>query len=75
MRKLLAKGLVIIIDAGLLVLADLIMKGSKRNGNFHGLHRGCSGGDAVALRYPRATHSRHAWRGLRRVPRHGRSKS
>ncbi|MGO9566596.1 MAG: hypothetical protein ACLP5H_03545 [Desulfomonilaceae bacterium] len=75
MRKFLAKGLVIIIEAGLLVLADLIMKRSKRNGNFPGLHRGYSGGDAVALRYPRAAHSSHAWRGLIRVPKRGRSKS
>ena len=73
MRKLLAKGLVIIIDAGLLVLADLIMKRSKRNGNFHGLHRGRCGRPADDLRG--SGHSLHPWPGLIRVPKHGHSKS
>ncbi len=75
MRKALTMSLAIIVEASLHVLADLIMKRSKRNGNFHGPHRGHSGGDAVALRYPGAAHSVHAWRGVIGVPKHGRSKS
>ncbi|MGB6064449.1 MAG: hypothetical protein WBG50_06550 [Desulfomonilaceae bacterium] len=66
MRKLFAKGLVIIIDAALLVLADLIMKGSKRNGNFHGLHRDHRGRPAGA------GHSLHIRRAMRHVHRRGR---
>ncbi len=75
MRKALTMSLAIIIEASLYVLAELITKRSKRNGNFHGLHRGYSGGDAVALRYPGAANSVHAWRGLIHEPKHGRSKS
>ena len=70
MRKLFAKGLIIIIDAALLVLADLIMKGSKRNGNFHGLHRDHRGRAADDLRG--AGHSLHIRRAMRHVHRRGR---
>ncbi len=73
MRKALTMGLAIIIEASLFVLADLITRRRRRNGNSDGLHHGYSGGPAVALRYPGAAHSVHAWRGLIRVPRHGRS--
>jgi hypothetical protein len=75
MRKALTMSLAIIIEASLYVLADLITKRRRRNGNIHGLHRGHSGGDAVALRYPGAAHSSHAWRSVIRVPKHGRYKS
>ena len=75
MRKALTMSLAIILEASLFVLADLITKRSKRNGNFHGLHRGYPRGDAVALRYPGAAHSVHAWRLLIRVPKPGRPKS
>ncbi len=75
MRKALTMSLAIIIEASLFVLADLITRRRMRNGNFHGLHRGYSGGDAVALRYPGAGHSLHARRGVIRVPKHGRPKS
>jgi hypothetical protein len=74
MRKALTLSLAIIIEASLFVLADLITRRGNRNGNFHGLHRGYSRDDAVALRYPGAAHSVHAWRGMRHVHRRGRSK-
>ena len=73
MRKALTMSLAIIVEASLHVLADLIMKRSKRNGNFHGLHRGYSGADAVALRYPGAGRPLHSWRGVR--DKHGRRRS
>ncbi len=77
MRKVLTMGLVIIIEASLFVLADLITRRGRRNGNFDGLDRARSGGFAPDLRAQSigADHSSHAWRGLIRVPRHGRSKS
>ncbi len=64
--------LAIIIEASLFVLADLITRRRRRNGNSNGLHHGYSGGDAVALRYPGAARSLHSWRGVRRVRKHGR---
>ncbi len=67
MRKLLARGLVIVIEVSLYALAELIMKRSKTNGNYHGLHRGYFGrSDGIRG----AGHSLHAWRLVR--PAHGR---
>ncbi len=75
MRKALTMSLAIIIEASLFVLAELITRRRWRNGNSDGLHSGHSGGDAVALRYPGAANSVHAWRGVIRGPKHRRSKS
>ena len=69
MRKLLAKGLIIVIEASLFVLAELIVKKSKRNGDFRGPYRGYFG-RPDALR--RAGHSLHSWRGMRRGHTYGR---
>ncbi len=62
MRKALTMALAIIIEASLFMLAELIMKGSKRNGSLSGLHRG-DFGRPDGLRG--ASHSLHAWRGVR----------
>ena len=77
MRKALTMSLAIIIEASLFVLADLISRRRRRNGKSDGLHRGHSGCLAADLRAQSigADHPRHAWRGLIRVPKHGRSKS
>ncbi len=77
MRKALTMTLAIIIEASLFVLADLITKRRKRNGDFDGLDCDHSGYLAADLRAQSigADHSSHAWRGLIRVPKHGRSKS
>jgi hypothetical protein len=63
MRKALARGLVIIIEASLFVLAELIMKRSKRNESFSGLHR-------VHCGRPGAGHASHSWQLVRREHRH-----
>ena len=77
MRKALTMSLVILIEASLYVLADLITMRRRRNGNSNGLDRAHSGRLAADLRAQSigATHSSHAWRGLIHVPKHGRSKS
>ncbi len=76
MRRALTMTLAIIIEASLFVLADLITRRRRRDGNFEGLDRTHFGRPAGALldQPIGADHSRHAWRGLIRVPRHGRSK-
>ena len=63
MRKLLARGLVIIIEASLFMLADLITK--RRKGN--GLHRGRPD-DNLRCHPIGAGYSQHSWlrRGRRR---------
>ena len=77
MRKALTMSLAIIIEASLFVLADLITRRRTRDGNSVGLDRARSGGFAPDLHDQPigANHSSHAWRGLIRVPKHGRSKS
>ncbi len=77
MRKALTLSLAIIIEASLFVLADLITRRRRRNGNSDGLDRAHFGRLAADLRAQPigADHSSHAWRGLIRVPKHGRSKS
>ncbi len=76
MRKALTMGLAIIIEASLFVLADLITRRGRRNGNFDGLDRAHFGRPAHDLldQPIGAHHSSHAWRGVIRVPKHGRSK-
>ncbi|MBM3300238.1 MAG: hypothetical protein FJY85_09815 [Deltaproteobacteria bacterium] len=49
MKKLLAKGLLVIIEAGIEVLTERIKKGGKPNGNSDGLSRGHCGGPADDL--------------------------
>jgi hypothetical protein len=66
MRRALAKGLVIIVEASLFVLAELIRKRRKRNGNSAGLHRAHCGRLG-------AGHSNHSWHLVRREHKHGRS--
>ncbi len=77
MRKALAMSLAIIIEASLFVLADLIKRRRSRNGNSNGLARAHFGRPADDLRAQPIgdAHSSHVWRGLIRVPKHGRSKS
>jgi hypothetical protein len=77
MRKALTMSLAIIIEASLFVLADLITRRGRRNGDFDGLDRAHFGRLADDLRAQSigADHSSHVWRGVIRVPKHGRSKS
>jgi len=77
MRKALKMSLAIIIEASLFVLVDLITRGRRRNGNSNGLDRAHFGRPADGLLDEPfgAAYSSHAWRGLIRVPKHGRSKS
>ncbi len=72
MRKALTMGLAIIMEASLYVLAELITRRRDRNGSLSGLHRG-DFGRPDGLRG--VAHSVHAWRGVIRVPKYGRSKS
>ena len=72
MRKALTMSLAIIIEASLFVLADLITRRRRRNGNSNGLDRGHSGCLAAELRAQPigAAHSLHPWRGMRHAHRH-----
>ena len=77
MRKALTMSLAIMIEASLYVLAELITKRRRRDGNSVGLDLAHFGRPAADLRAQPfgAYHSRHAWRGVIRIPKHGRSKS
>lgn len=73
MRKALAKGLFVLIEAGIEALAERIKKGRKKHGNPDGLYRGRSGGPVDDLGAAGSPHANHPWRHVRRVRHHGRS--
>ncbi len=58
MKKILAKSLLVIIEAGLEVLADRIKKRRNKNGNHYGLDHLRNGRGAYDLRDRSAAHSR-----------------
>ncbi|AFM28223.1 hypothetical protein Desti_5644 (plasmid) [Desulfomonile tiedjei DSM 6799] len=73
MKKALAKGLFVLIEAGIEMLAERIKKGRKKHGNPDGLYRGHSGGPAHDMGAAGSPHPNHPWRHVSRVRHHRRS--
>jgi hypothetical protein len=77
MKRLFARILLVIIDAGVEVLAERVRKRILRQGNPHGVDRDDFGGptDDLSVQSAGSGRPNHPWRYVRRVCQHGRSKS